>query len=46
MLLLSGQLVELLFLEHLELKHPSRDERKTEEEKAGKKDDPDLKPID
>jgi hypothetical protein len=31
MLLLSGQLIELLLFQYLQLKHPSQDDDKTEE---------------
>src|SRR3972149_5386623 len=45
-LLPSGQLVELLFFPHLQLKHPPQYEHKTQEKETREKDDPDLKPID
>jgi hypothetical protein len=44
-LLLGRHLVEFLFLQHLELKHPSDNDREREEKKEPYEEDPDLEPI-
>ena len=46
MMLLVSQLIELLLLQHLELKHSPDDQNEAEEEEARDKDDPYLEPID